>query len=94
MGRLGTYYLVFLFLFLSAKLIAQPPPCATNPVAGDYCNTATAICNLNGYCGNTSAAYTATVSATNNADENNTPLGNVFCAGIQNNSWLKFMASS
>jgi len=95
MLKYKTIQFLLLFLLLSARLTAQPPPpCVSNPVAGDFCNTATAICNLNGYCGNTSATYTHTVSATNTADENNSPLGNVFCAGIQNNSWLKFMASS
>ena len=87
------YFLVLTFLFSFLDVIAQPP-CATNPVAGDFCSTATPICNLNGYCGNTSATYTYWVSPTNHANETNTPLGNVFCASIQNNSWLKFIADS
>lgn len=74
--------------------VTGPPACASNPVAGDYCSTAVPICNLNGYCGNTSATYTATVSPTNSADEDNTPLGNVFCGSIENNSWLSFVADS
>jgi gliding motility-associated-like protein len=81
------------FLLISLSAFAQPP-CATNPIAGDYCSTATPICNLNGYCGNTSAFYTNAVSPTNSANETYTPLGNVFCATIQNNSWLKFIADS
>ena len=91
--RLYLSILLFLVVLISRPSLAQPP-CASNLIAGDYCNTATPICNLNGYCGNTSAFYTATVSATNNSNENNTPLGNVFCGGIQNNSWLKFIADS
>lgn len=35
------------------------PSCATNPVAGNTACSATAICNLNGYCGTTSATYSA-----------------------------------
>lgn len=91
------YKLLLLFpglLAFGAIPIYAQPPCATNPIAGDYCSTATPICNLNGYCGNTSSFYTNTVSPTNNSNETNTPLGNVFCASIQNNSWLKFIANA
>ncbi|HBG70374.1 MAG: hypothetical protein A2W93_15700 [Bacteroidetes bacterium GWF2_43_63] len=59
------------------------PSCATNPAAGDLCLTATPICNLNGYCGNTSGDYT--VDAPGN-------LGSLFCGTIENNSWLSFVA--
>lgn len=81
-------------LWLSSLTAFAQPPCATNPIGSDYCSTATPICNLNGYCGNTSAFYTNTVSPTNSSNETYTPLGNVFCATIQNNSWLKFIADS
>lgn len=74
--------------------IPPPPPCASNPVAGDYCSTAVPICNLNGYCGNTSATYTATVSPTDPTDEDSAPLGSVFCGSIENNSWLSFVADA
>lgn len=70
------------------------PDCSSNQAAGDYCNTATNICNLNGYCGNTSSAYTTTVSSTNKTDENKAPVSNVYCAHIDNSSWLSFIASS
>lgn len=63
-------------------------------MAADFCSNATPICNLNGYCGNTSGTYTNWVSNTNHTNETFTPLGNVFCATIQNNSWLKFIADS
>lgn len=89
--KLGFTILLFLALFTVGK--AQPP-CATNPIADDFCASATPICNLNGYCGNTSAFYTNTVSPTNSSNETYTPLGAVFCATIQNNSWLKFIADS
>jgi gliding motility-associated-like protein len=86
-------YLFFILLSNSILTFSQPP-CATNPVANDFCQSATPICNLNGYCGNTSSTYTYWVSPTNHANETNTPLGTVFCATIQNNSWLKFIADS
>ncbi len=92
-GLLLKLILFLLIFILKGFAVFAQPPCATNPVANDYCSFATPICNLNGYCGNTSASYGYTVSPTNSANENNTPLGNVFCANIQNNSWLKFIAS-
>ncbi|HNX06394.1 MAG TPA: gliding motility-associated C-terminal domain-containing protein [Bacteroidales bacterium] len=79
---------------LCVYIVTGPPACAANPIAGDYCSTATPICNLNGYCGNTSATYTPVVSPTNSTDEDSTPLGNVFCGSIENNSWLSFVADS
>ncbi|MEI6696662.1 MAG: gliding motility-associated C-terminal domain-containing protein [Bacteroidota bacterium] len=86
--------LILFFLLISSLGIIAQPPCTSNPVANDFCQSATPICNLNGYCGNTSATYTYWVSPTNHANETNTPLGSVFCATIQNNSWLKFIADS
>jgi gliding motility-associated-like protein len=91
--RKTVIFVSFLMIFISLAANAQPP-CAANPLAADYCANATPICNLNGYCGNTSPTYTNTVSATNLSNETNTPLGAVFCATIQNNSWLKFIADS
>ncbi len=91
--KIKIIFLATFFLSLMSVTKAQPP-CGTNPLAGDYCSTATPICNLNGYCGNTSSTYTATVSATNSADEDNTPLGTVFCGSIENNSWLSFVAGA
>ncbi len=62
-----------------------PPPCGTNPPASDFCSSATQICNLNGYCGNTSSSYT---------EDNEQLEASVFCGYIENNSWLKFIASN
>jgi gliding motility-associated-like protein len=66
----------------------NPPPmpsCSGNPPAGNDCANAPFICDLNGYCGSTSASYTA----------NSWPeLDAAFCSGIQNNSFLKFVASA
>jgi gliding motility-associated-like protein len=91
--RIHLPILLIIFLLFQYSVFSQPP-CATNPIADDFCSTATPICNLNGYCGNTSASYTNWISTTNHNNETNAPLGNVFCATIQNNSWLKFVASA
>ncbi|RXR24287.1 fibronectin type III domain-containing protein [Flavobacterium stagni] len=63
----------------------QPPPsCITNTPAGNTCAEATPICNLNGYCGNTSASYTS----------NSWPqLSAAFCGSLENNSFLSFVAA-
>jgi gliding motility-associated-like protein len=65
--------------------LPNPMACASTPAA-DECINAPLICDLNGYCGNTSSAYTAgnTSGITN------------FCgsgSSIENNSWLSFVAS-
>lgn len=59
------------------------PSCVTNPAAGDHCSEAVAICNFNGYCGNTSATYDADSPGN---------LSTEFCGSIDNNSWLSFVA--
>ncbi len=65
---------------------ATPPPsCINNTPAGNTCDVATPICNLNGYCGNTSASYTA---------DSWTELDAAFCGSIENNSFLTFVANS
>ena len=62
-----------------------PPSCINNTPAGNTCSIATPICNLNGYCGNTSASYTA---------DSWPQLSTAFCGSIENNSFLTFVASS
>lgn len=57
--------------------------CASTPAA-DECVNAPLICDLSGYCGNTSSAYTP----------GNTSGLSSFCGSIENNSWLSFIASS
>ena len=84
----------FLGIVFSLHFAIAQPPCGTNAIAADFCADAVPICNLNGYCGNTSATYTNYVSSTNHTNETNTPLGAIFCASIQNNSWIKFIADS
>ncbi len=65
-----------------------PPSCSQNDTASDACEDATPLCNLNGYCGNTSDEYTA------DHTELNTNNGGPFCGTIDNNSWLTFIADS
>jgi gliding motility-associated-like protein len=67
----------------TAAPLPNPMACASTPAANE-CVNAPLICDLNGYCGNTSSAYTA---------GNTSGLGN-FCGSIENNSWLSFVASS
>ncbi|MCD6018821.1 MAG: hypothetical protein K0S53_1942 [Bacteroidetes bacterium] len=62
--------------------LPNPMACASTP-ASNECVNAPLICDLNGYCGNTSGSYTA---------GNTSGLGN-FCGSIENNSWLSFIAS-
>jgi gliding motility-associated-like protein len=82
---------------VNSQTIATPPPCSSNAPAGNTCATATPICNLDGYCGNTSSTYTADYwpelgDGTNmNGGAFGTCLGG---ATIQNNSFLKFVAGS
>ena len=68
---------------------STPPPmpqCGSNPLASDNCNNAPSICNIDGYCGNTSASYTATSGWSQ--------MTSVFCSGLQNDSYIKFVADS
>lgn len=65
-----------------APPLPNPMACASTPAA-DECSTSPLICDLNGYCGNTSGSYTS---------GNTSGLGN-FCGSIENNSWLSFVAS-
>jgi gliding motility-associated-like protein len=79
------------------------PPCGTNPPAGEDCANATPICELNGYCGNT---YSYAPDAWGTLEEPfgcgflglgpcpGTGLLNVFCGSVENDSYLKFVASA
>ncbi|MFN8238067.1 MAG: gliding motility-associated C-terminal domain-containing protein [Chitinophagales bacterium] len=67
-----------------------PDACGTNTPANDLCGAAPQICDLNGYCGNTSGWYTqdnGTIGTTGS------PAG-PFCGSIENNSWISFIASA
>lgn len=62
------------------------PGCGGSTPAGDVIPEAAPVCNLNGYCGNTSLAYN---------DEGDWPeLDTAFCGSIENNSFLTFQATS
>lgn len=60
-----------------------PPDCSSALPASDDCSTATPICSLEGYCGNTSDSYT---------QGNNDP--GAFCGSIENSSWISFQAGA
>jgi gliding motility-associated-like protein len=62
------------------------PGCGGSVPAGDVIPDAAPVCNLNGYCGNTSLLYN---------DEGDWPeLDTAFCGSIENNSFLTFQATS
>jgi hypothetical protein len=63
----------------------KQPTCGSNPVANDFCASATYINNLDGYCGNTSGTYTPDQPGNLNTE---------FCGTIENNSWVTFTADS
>ncbi len=62
-----------------------PPPCTSQEPAGNTCSQSTTICDLNGYCGNTSASYSADYW---------TELNNEFAGSIENNSFINFVAGA
>lgn len=71
------------------------PACGSSPAAGNTCATATPICDLNGYCGNTSASYTANSwsQSCGFLGLSDCGLTGEFCGSIENNSFLSFVAS-
>lgn len=87
-------------LFIVGLLVVvtgfSQPPCGNNPPAGNTCATATPICELNGYCGNTSASYTADSWSQSCGFLGFLDCGltGEFCGSIENNSFLTFVASS
>ena len=75
------------FYGFQAIIGCQPTNCNGNIPANDVCASATQICDLNGYCGNTSGWYTA--------DNPSLAGGALSCVGsIENNSWISFVANS
>lgn len=65
-----------------------PPTAGTTPAA-DNCGVSTPICDFNGYSGNTDT----TIYTTDHAEIDYYGLG-IFCGGINNNSWLSFIAEA
>jgi gliding motility-associated-like protein len=61
------------------------PGCGSSTPASDICTTAPPVCDLDGYCGNTSGTYT---------DASWGALDTAFCGSIENNSFLTFQAAS
>ena len=59
--------------------------CSGSAPAGNDCPTAAPVCNLDGYCGNTSNTYT---------DISWAELDTAFCGSIENNSFLTFQATA
>lgn len=87
------YFAVFMLVSLSGY---TQPPCGSNPAAGNTCAQATPICELNGYCGNTSSSYTVNTwsQSCGFLGLSDCGLTGQFCGSIENNSFLKFVASS
>ena len=74
---------------VTSQNIVVPPSCSSNAAAGNTCATATTICNLDGYCGNTSSSYTADYWS-----ELNSTFQSCVNGIINNDSYLKFTAGS
>lgn len=72
-----------------------PPSCSGNPPASDIFGQATFICNLNGYCGNTSSYY-GEDTPFNLIGGGTCPVPDdgIFGGTIENNAWLAFQASA
>ncbi len=96
--------LTLLFGILVSFIGFSQPPCGSNPAAGDDCANATPICELNGYCGNTSASYGIDSWSNGGAPTGcglfglfpcpGNGLTDLFCGSIENNSFLSFVAAS
>ena len=72
---------------------APPAPCNNNTVAADIQLQAPYICNLDGYCGNTSSYYHEDLP-NNMVSGGNCPSTQAFLGTIENNSWLAFEATT
>jgi hypothetical protein len=72
----------------------DPVSCGNNEPASDLFGGAPFICNLNGYCGTTSANFGGDFPVNLNPSGGNCPSGLNFLGTIENNSWLKFVASA
>lgn len=74
----------------------EPPVCDDNPPAADIFGQATAVCNLNDYCGTTSGYYgeDAPYNFGGTGGDCPSPDDGLFAGTLENNSWLKFVASA
>lgn len=78
-------FFIFIFSFSTITVAQTQPPCGNNPLATDQIAGAPLICDLSGYCGNTSSTYT---------DWSWAALDAAFCGSIENNSFITFVATS
>lgn len=86
---------LFFTFFLLTSLFSQAP-CGGNQPAGNSCSQATPICDLDGYCGNTSSSYTVNSwsKSCGFLGLSDCGLTGEFCGSIENNSFIKFTASA
>lgn len=99
-----TFLLLIFCIVTVTTVFSQPPPCGNNPPAGNTCLQATPICDLNGYCGNTSSSYTVNAWGTEETLFGcgllgffpcpGTGLLGAFCGSIENNSFISFVAQA
>ena len=68
----------------SSALPPSPPACNGNLPPGNTCAEATPVCSFYGFCGITSPAFTA---------DSWPELATAFCGTIQNNAYVKFVAT-
>ena len=69
--------------------VSTPPACGSHLPAGDLCSNAPLICDLNGYCGNTSSTYSQDYPG--NLTRQSALIG---YDEMDNNSWISFIANS
>src|SRR5690554_8025871 len=88
--------ITFFFSIFSFIALSQQPPCGNNPQAGNTCADAVEICDLNGYCGNTSSSYTVNSwsKSCGFLGLGDCGLTGEFCGSIENNSFIKFTADA
>lgn len=72
----------------------DPVTCGANEPPSDLFAGAPSICNLNGYCGTTSNQFGADFPVNLNRNGGNCPSTLNFLGTVENNSWLKFVASA
>ncbi len=69
----------------TSSLPPSPPICNNNPIPASNCSNAPFVCSLFGFCAATSLSYSADTWP---------ELTNAFCGTIQNNAFVKFVATS
>ncbi|MFT4601056.1 MAG: gliding motility-associated-like protein [Arenicella sp.] len=80
----------------AANISCPSPPvsCNNNEVAADIALQAPYLCNLDGYCGNTSSYYHEDLPNNMIGTGGNCPSTQAFLGTIQNNSWVRFEATT